>query len=78
MMMKHVFHRQGCSSTKQQRTMYRGSPRPTAQGASAYFGMPAPPSPFPLADTQLPRPHLIPSILQEMATDTQLYAPRRD
>jgi len=64
MMTKYVFTIQGRNSPQQQRRKHRGSTRPTAQGASAYLGMPAPPSPFPLAELQLPRPHLIPSILQ--------------
>jgi len=70
MMTKHVFAIQGRKST-QQRRKHRESPRPTAQGASAYLGMPAPPRPFPLAELQLPQPHLIPSILHEITIHSQ-------
>jgi len=67
---KHVFATKHRNST-QQRRKHRRSPRPTAQGASAYLGMPAPPRPFPLAELQLPQPHLLPSILHEITINSQ-------
>lgn len=71
MMTKHAFAIQAVTRSTQQLRKHRESPRPTAQGASAYLGMPAPPRPFPLAELQLPQPHLIPSILHEITINSQ-------
>lgn len=70
-MTKYLFTTQGRNST-QQRRKYRESTRPTAQGALAYLGMPAPPSPFPIAELQLPRPHFTLSILRSVENGSRL------